>query len=88
MLALVLQAGRRVAAALTYRDFRLLWGGALVSSTGTWMQKVAQSWLVFELTKGEKSTRDTRARGGPKPAKTKAGAQKPAAKRANGSRAG
>jgi MFS family permease len=50
LLALVLQAGRRVAAALTYRDFRLLWSGALVSSTGTWMQKVAQAWLIVTLT--------------------------------------
>jgi len=41
---------RRLAAALTYRDFRLLWLGACTSSIGTWMQKVAQSWLVLELT--------------------------------------
>jgi MFS family permease len=41
---------RRVAAALTYRDFRVLWLGACTSSIGTWMQKVAQSWLVLELT--------------------------------------
>ena len=40
----------RVAAALTYRDFRILWLGACTSSVGTWMQKVAQSWLVLELT--------------------------------------
>jgi MFS family permease len=50
LLALVLQAGRRVAAALTFRDFRLLWFGALLSSTGTWMQKVAQAWLIVTLT--------------------------------------
>ena len=50
MLALVLQAGRRVAAALAFRDFRLLWSGALVSSIGTWMQKVAQAWLIVTLT--------------------------------------
>ena len=50
MLALVLQAGRRVAAALAFRDFRLLWFGALVSSIGTWMQKVAQAWLIVTLT--------------------------------------
>ncbi len=50
MLALVHQAGRRVAAALTFRDFRLLWFGALVSSIGTWMQKVAQAWLIVTLT--------------------------------------
>ena len=50
MLALVHQAGRRVAAALAFRDFRLLWFGALVSSIGTWMQKVAQAWLIVTLT--------------------------------------
>jgi len=49
LLALVLQAGRRVAAALAYRDFRLLWFGALTSSIGTWMQKVAQAWLIVTL---------------------------------------
>ena len=40
---------RRLAAALTYRDFRILWLGAFVSTCGTWMQKVAQSWLIFTL---------------------------------------
>jgi hypothetical protein len=43
-------AARRTAAALTYRDFRLLWFGALTSSIGTWMQKVAQAWLIVTLT--------------------------------------
>jgi len=41
---------RRVAAAFTYRDFRVLWFGAFTSSVGTWMQAVAQSWLVLTLT--------------------------------------
>jgi len=50
LLALVTQASRRVAAALTYRDFRLLWFGALLSSIGTWMQKVAQAWLIVTMT--------------------------------------
>ena len=45
----MLQAGRRVAAALAYRDFRLLWFGALLSSIGTWMQKVSQAWLIVTL---------------------------------------
>jgi predicted MFS family arabinose efflux permease len=39
-----------MASALTYRDFRVLWMGAFASSIGTWMQKVAQSWLVLTLT--------------------------------------
>jgi predicted MFS family arabinose efflux permease len=33
-----------------YRDFSLMWGGAFTSTVGTWMQQVAQSWLVLELT--------------------------------------
>jgi len=41
---------RRLAAALHYRDFRVLWIGAFTSSIGTWMQKVAQSWLVLTMT--------------------------------------
>lgn len=41
---------RRLAAALHYRDFRVLWIGAFTSSIGTWMQKVAQNWLVLTLT--------------------------------------
>ena len=40
---------RRLASALTYRDFRVLWIGAFTSSIGTWMQKVAQNWLVLTL---------------------------------------
>ncbi len=44
----------RVAAALRYRDFRILWMGACTSSIGTWMQKVAQSWLVLDLTSSAK----------------------------------
>jgi MFS family permease len=42
---------RRALAAFTYRDFTVLWFGAFTSTVGTWMQKVAQSWLVFDLTK-------------------------------------
>lgn len=37
-------------AALTHRNFRLLWFGALTSSIGTWMQKVAQAWLIVTMT--------------------------------------
>ena len=42
---------QRALAAFFYRDFRVLWFGAFSSTVGTWMQKVAQSWLVFDLTK-------------------------------------
>ena len=37
--------------AFQYRDFRLLWVGAFTSSTGTWMQEIAQNWLVLDMTK-------------------------------------
>src|SRR6058998_3875241 len=36
--------------ALRHRDFRLFWIGQLISQIGTWMQSVAQAWLVLELT--------------------------------------
>ena len=45
-----MSALRRIAAALTYRDFRVLWFGAFTSTIGTWMQKVAQNWLILTLT--------------------------------------
>lgn len=35
---------------LRYRDFRLMWIGAILSNVGTWMAAVALSWYVFELT--------------------------------------
>ncbi len=35
--------------ALRHGDFRLFWGGNFLSNIGTWMQNVAQGWLVLEL---------------------------------------
>lgn len=40
----------RTFSALRYRDFRLLWLGAMLSTTGTWMQTIAQGWLVLDMT--------------------------------------
>lgn len=37
-------------AALTHRNYRLLWTGLIVSNVGTWMQLVSQSWLIHEMT--------------------------------------
>ncbi|MCL4457385.1 MAG: MFS transporter [Nitrospirae bacterium] len=37
--------------ALYVRDFRLFWLGQVISLSGTWMHSVAQSWLVYSLTK-------------------------------------
>ena len=36
--------------ALAHRNFRLFWAGAFLSNAGTWMQSVAQAWLVLQLT--------------------------------------
>lgn len=37
--------------AFSFRDFRLFWFGQVISLSGTWMQSVAQGWLVYSLTK-------------------------------------
>ncbi len=36
--------------ALHHRNFRLFFSGQLISLIGTWMQAIAQSWLVYRLT--------------------------------------
>jgi MFS family permease len=36
--------------ALRHRNYRLFMGGQLISLIGTWMQTVAESWLVYRLT--------------------------------------
>jgi MFS family permease len=36
--------------ALAHRNYRLYWTGGFVSNIGTWMQRVAQDWLVLLLT--------------------------------------
>ena len=37
--------------ALRHRNFRLFFAGQLISLIGTWMQTVAQSWLVYRITR-------------------------------------
>jgi MFS family permease len=36
--------------ALSHRNYRVFWIGAFLSNVGTWMQAVAQGWLVLKLT--------------------------------------
>ena len=36
--------------AFSSRNFVLLWSGLIVSNVGTWMQNVAQSWVIYEMT--------------------------------------
>ncbi|MGE5352291.1 MAG: MFS transporter [Acidobacteriota bacterium] len=47
--ATTLEKPRRFSA-LQHRNFTLLWSGLIVSNAGTWMQNVAQGWLVLQLT--------------------------------------
>jgi MFS family permease len=42
--------GRSTFASLRTRNYRLFFGGQLISVAGTWMQTVAQSFLVLQLT--------------------------------------
>lgn len=42
--------GRRILRSLRHRNYRLYYLGQLVSMHGTWMQSVAQAWLVYRLT--------------------------------------
>jgi predicted MFS family arabinose efflux permease len=44
---------QRIFKAFSYRDFRLMWIGACTSTIGTWMQVVAQQWLVYTLSKDD-----------------------------------
>jgi MFS family permease len=40
----------RTFASFSNRNYRLFWFGQLLSVTGTWVQRVAQAWLVLNLT--------------------------------------
>ena len=41
----------RIGEAFTYKAFRNIWTAAFTSAVGTWMQRFAQQWLIFDLTK-------------------------------------
>src|SRR6187397_3728009 len=43
-------AWAKAAAPFGHRNYRLFFGGQAISLVGTWMQQVAQAWLVLELT--------------------------------------
>lgn len=44
------RSGWALARLIRYRDFRLLWTGALLSFIGSWVQNIAQGWLVYDIT--------------------------------------
>jgi MFS family permease len=49
--AAILRAGARTFSSVRkHRNYRLFFTGQVISNTGTWMQRVAQSWLILSLT--------------------------------------
>jgi MFS family permease len=46
-------SGSALVRVMSHRDFRLLWTGAFVSFTGSWIQNIAQGYFVFRLTGSE-----------------------------------
>ncbi|MBI1793704.1 MAG: MFS transporter [Chloroflexi bacterium] len=40
-------------AALRHRNFQLYFGGQLISNAGTWMQIIAQGWLVYQISRSD-----------------------------------
>ncbi len=47
------QKGPRLTRALQHRNFRLFFGGQSISLVGTWITRVATSWLIYRLTGSE-----------------------------------
>jgi hypothetical protein len=43
----------RLTRALRHRNYRLFFGGQTVSLIGTWITRIATSWLVYRLTGSE-----------------------------------
>ena len=51
MTAAILRAGARTFLSVRkHRNYRLFFTGQVISNIGTWMQRVAQAWLVLSLT--------------------------------------
>ncbi|MBU6213288.1 MAG: MFS transporter [Actinomycetales bacterium] len=50
MAVAVMGAWKTTFRSLSQRNYRLFWFGTLLSNIGTWVQRVAQDWLVLDLT--------------------------------------
>src|SRR5205085_9530691 len=46
----VTRAAKRTFHSLRYRNYRLFFGGQIVSQTGSWMQRIALGWFILQLT--------------------------------------
>jgi MFS family permease len=50
MTAALVRLNRRTFSSLRYRNYKLFFGGQLVSQTGSWMQRIALGWFVLQIT--------------------------------------
>ena len=50
------KAARRTFYSLRYRNYRLFFGGQIVSQTGSWMQRIALGWFVLAARRTRRST--------------------------------
>ena len=41
--------GNTTFVAMRHRNFQLYFGGQLISNIGTWMQIIAQGWVVYQI---------------------------------------
>jgi MFS family permease len=46
----VTRAAKRTFHSLRYRNYRLFFGGQVISQTGSWMQRIALAWYILQLT--------------------------------------
>jgi MFS family permease len=44
------RAAKRTFHSLRYRNYRLFFGGQVISQTGSWMQRIALAWFILQLT--------------------------------------
>ena len=47
--SVAIQRPDTIFSAMRHRNFQLYFGGQLISNIGTWMQVIAQSWVVYQL---------------------------------------
>src|SRR5262249_52094268 len=48
--ASVTRTAKRTFHSLRHRNYRLFFGGQIVSPTGSWMQRIALAWFILQLT--------------------------------------
>ncbi|MCE9645706.1 MAG: MFS transporter [Chloroflexi bacterium] len=47
------ESGNTTFVAMRHRNYQLYFGGQLISNIGTWMQAIAQAWVVYQISHSE-----------------------------------